>query len=269
MRALTLALLALSACDGADALGQLNATREGEVAGEVTAVSARSCVLSIAASQHRPRGLYLFAELPAGNTTATLEFDVEESGSFDPTRAIYREDVGPTLVFRSQAVAGEIVLSGPVGERSGHFDLTFTSGDAHRRIQGSFAPVSTKAPARTGDNSNDSGGSSGTPLDTGCDGSPPADDEDQPSGCDSGPNQPDSDSGGGCSGDSGGGGSEGCSGDSAGGGCEGAAHAAHGAHRRAHLRPLPVRIASWLLPYALVGLFIRLWRRRALERARV
>src|SRR2546421_12199932 len=101
-RWLLLGLLLGAACDGPDAQGTLSAQRSDESGAPPQALTASSCVLSIAASEHRPHGLYIFAELPlGGSAVGTLELDVEESGSFDPARTSYRELDGDRERFHS------------------------------------------------------------------------------------------------------------------------------------------------------------------------
>src|SRR5262249_9463514 len=150
-----------------------------------------------------------------------------------------------------------VVLLGPAKERRGDFQLEFrdAAGQA-RKLVGSFAPMGKPLPpedpnAGANDGSNnyseaiDTGceAASETADSGGCDGS--SEPDTSSSGCDSGGG-----SGSGC--DSGGSGASGCSGD-AGGGCSGSAHAATMTHHIRVRQFAPLRLVSWLLPYALVG----------------
>lgn len=252
-------LLLLFACDGQDSLGQLTVSIEGQP------VVANSCVLSTAASQHRPRGLYVYAELPA----ATLEIDVDEAGQPDPKRVIYRElDPNGAETFRSITVSGQVTLLGPPKERRGELALHFYDAAGHtRKVVGSFAPLQQPLPPPPDDNGNATADDYSQAIDTGCEA---ASDSADSEGCDgsggsdtsaSGCDGSSSSSASGC--DSSGGGASGCSGD-AGGGCSGDAHAATLHHIRVR-KASPVRILSWLFPYALVGVFVRAWRRRLIR----
>ena len=249
-------LLALAACDGKDSLGQLGVTVDGNYH------ETHQAVLSTAASQHRPHGLYIYAEFPS----ATLEIDIDEGGAPDPERVIYRElDDKGAETYRSKNVTGQVTLLGPPKERRGEISLVFDDGNHQQRnVIGSFAPTGTALPAPPDPNNpNDNNSSSvSDAIDTGCGAASDAADSE---GCDGSSSDTsssgcDGSSGGSASGCDSGGGASGCSGD-AGGGCSGSAHAATIHHMRAH-KPNPVRIISWLLPYALVGVFIRAWKRR-------
>jgi hypothetical protein len=256
-------LLLLAACDGQDSLGQMTVSIDGQPA------AANSCMLSTAASQHRPHGLYVYAELP----TATLELDIDEGGQPDPKRVIYRElDPNGAEAFRSITVSGQITLLGPPKERRGELALHFYDAAGHtRKVVGSFAPLQQPLPPPPDDNGNATADDYSQAIDTGCEA---ASDSSDSEGCDgsggsdtsaSGCDGSSSGSASGC--DSAGSGASGCSGD-AGGGCSGSAHAATihplGPHIRVH-KASPVRILSWLFPYALVGVFIRAWRRRLIR----
>lgn len=250
-------LLALTACDGKDSLGQLGVSIDGNH------YETNTAVLSTAASQHRPHGLYIYGELP----TATLEIDVDEGGVPDAERVIYRElDDKGAETYRSKLVTGQVTLLGPPQERRGEISLVFDDGAGHKRnVIGSFAPTGMALPAPPDPNNPDDSSSSSVSdaIDTGCGAASDATDSE---GCDGSSSTDTSSSG--CDGSSGssasgcdsGGGASGCSGD-AGGGCSGEAHAATIHHIRVR-KANPVRIVSWLLPYALVGVFVRAWRRR-------
>src|SRR5688572_27405197 len=64
---LAFATLPLLACDGADSLGSLFVSIDEDASAPASSpYGATTCVLSVAASRHRPDGLYLFAEIPQG-----------------------------------------------------------------------------------------------------------------------------------------------------------------------------------------------------------
>ena len=274
---LVCAALLAPACDGPDVQGNLSVTMGDQTSAPPRVLIASSCVLSVAASAHRPHGLYLFAELPLGGATVgTLELDVDESGAFDPSRMSYRELDGERELFHSEAVRGQVVFQGRARERRGELDLTFTQGSTRRHLRGGFGRAGETLPSLPAD---DGSGALdvGSEIDfdsEGCGGSSAHDDSGE-GGCDSSSDPPSS-SGGGCDSNSGSGGDScsgsggdaagSCAGDTAGGGCSGDAHAAARCRlalvRSRTRQPLPVRVLSWMLPYALVGVFIQLWRKR-------
>ncbi|HJZ87818.1 MAG TPA: hypothetical protein VKN99_21740 [Polyangia bacterium] len=280
MRRLAIPVLLLAACDGQDSLGSLAFKRSDESGAAPIALSASTCVLSVAASKYRPWGLYVFAEVPLDSSLiGVLEIDVPEAGEPKPDRVIYRELEGIREVFHSQAVAGQVTLLGPPRERRGEFELVFAEGKKMRTLKGSFSPPQRDLPGfDAGEVTPSSGGDVGVQVDdSGCDSTDTSSSDSD--GCDGSDSGGSSSSGDSCDGSSSGGGDScggsdgggaGCSGDAGGGGCSGDAHAARSYRLMTRTRTpgaLALRIATWLLPYAIVGAIVQLWRRRVRRRA--